>query len=102
LELFRASLQPRGDKGPNGSLLLEAMHYFYVHHGATMSSPKGSGNRPNTKKFICVPYDSVTEARASIGRYLIFYNTRRPHSSLDCKTPDQAYFNQPTPIQAAA
>jgi len=47
-------------------------------------------------------YDSVPEARASIGRYLTFYNTRRPHSSLDRKTPDQAYFNQPTPIQAAA
>jgi putative transposase len=38
-------------------------------------------------------YASVPEARASIGRYLIFYNSRRPHSSLDRKTPDQAYFN---------
>lgn len=47
-------------------------------------------------------YDSVPEARASIGRYLTFYNTRRPHSSRDRKTPDQAYFNQPTPIPAAA
>jgi len=28
-------------------------------------------------------YDSVGEARASIGRYLDFYNGRRPHSSLD-------------------
>jgi putative transposase len=28
-------------------------------------------------------YDTVAEARASIGRYLIFYNGRRPHSSLD-------------------
>ena len=27
-------------------------------------------------------YDSVTEARASLGRYLEFYNRRRPHSSL--------------------
>ncbi|MDQ0390566.1 putative transposase [Labrys monachus] len=47
-------------------------------------------------------YDTVSQARASIGRYLIFYNTRRPHSSLDRKTPDQAYFSQPTPIPAAA
>jgi putative transposase len=38
-------------------------------------------------------YDSVSEARASIGRYIGFYNSRRPHSSLDRKTPDQAYFN---------
>jgi putative transposase len=37
-------------------------------------------------------YDSVSDARASIGRYLNFYNGRRPHSSLDDKTPDQAYF----------
>ena len=33
-------------------------------------------------------YDSVGEARASIGRYLTLYNSRRPHSSLDRKTPD--------------
>ena len=47
-------------------------------------------------------YASVSEARAGIARYLTFYNTRRPHSSLDGKTPDQAYFNQPTPEAAAA
>jgi putative transposase len=46
-------------------------------------------------------YDSVSEARASIGRYLTFYNGQRPHSSLDRKTPDQAYFN-PLPQLAAA
>src|SRR5450432_2541892 len=39
-------------------------------------------------------YDSVSEARTSIGRYLEFYNQRRPHSSLDDATPDQAYFTQ--------
>jgi putative transposase len=37
-------------------------------------------------------YDSVGEARASIGRYLAFYNGKRPHSSLDARTPEQAYF----------
>ena len=40
-------------------------------------------------------YASVSDARSSIGQYLTFYNTRRPHSSLDRKTPDQAYLNQP-------
>lgn len=39
-------------------------------------------------------YDTVSEARASIGRYLTFYNGRRPHSSLDRQTPDQAYFTR--------
>ena len=37
-------------------------------------------------------YDSVAEARGSIGGYLAFYNRKRPHSSLDGRTPDQAYF----------
>jgi putative transposase len=48
-------------------------------------------------------YDSAGEARASIGKYLEFYNGRRPHSSLDGATPDQAYFqNNPQPIRLAA
>jgi putative transposase len=38
-------------------------------------------------------YDSVGEARASIGRYLDFYNRKRPHSSLDARTPERAYFD---------
>ena len=46
-------------------------------------------------------YDSVSEARQSIGCYLDFYNSRRPHSSLDGMTPDQAYFT-PLPLRAAA
>ena len=46
-------------------------------------------------------YDSVGEARASIGRYLDFYNRKRPHSSLDARTPDHAYFNH-LPQAAAA
>lgn len=46
-------------------------------------------------------YDSVDEARQSIGRYIDFYNRRRPHSSLDGMTPDQAYFT-PMPIRMAA
>jgi len=46
-------------------------------------------------------YETVTEARASIGRYVDFYNTQRPHSSLDRKTPDHAYFNWPPQIAAA-
>lgn len=40
-------------------------------------------------------YGSVSEARALIGRYLTFYNGRRPHSSLDRRTPDHVYFNRP-------
>ena len=46
-------------------------------------------------------YDSVSDARASIGGYLGFYNGRRPHSSLDGMTPDRAYF-KPLPLRLAA
>ena len=46
-------------------------------------------------------YDSVAEARASIGRYLSFYNAKRPHSSLDARTPDHAYLNHVPQLAAA-
>ena len=46
-------------------------------------------------------YDSVAEARASLGRYLDFYNRKRPHSSLDARTPDQAYFDHLPQVAAA-
>jgi putative transposase len=46
-------------------------------------------------------YDSVGDARASLGRYLAFYNAIRPHASLDARTPDNAYFN-PLPHSVAA
>ncbi len=47
-------------------------------------------------------YANVPEARASIGKYLDFYNGRRPHQSLGRQTPDQAYFNALQPIPVAA
>jgi putative transposase len=46
-------------------------------------------------------YDSLAEARASIGRYLDFYNRKRPHSSRDARTPDQAYFDHLPQVAAA-
>jgi putative transposase len=49
-------------------------------------------------------YDSVSDARASLGRYLDLYNRRRPHSSLDDMTPDRAYFgfHRMLPVRLAA
>ncbi len=49
-------------------------------------------------------YDSVSAARDGIGRYLDLYNRRRPHSSLDGRTPDAAYFQHESipPIRLAA
>jgi putative transposase len=46
-------------------------------------------------------YDTVSQAREGLQRYFKFYNERRPHSSLDGKTPDSVYFNS-LPIQQAA
>lgn len=46
-------------------------------------------------------YGAVGEARASISRYLSFYNGKRPHSSLATKTPDQTYFDN-LPARLAA
>ncbi len=47
-------------------------------------------------------YRSVPEARMAIGKYLNFYNRKRPHSSLDGQTPDKIYFNPLQPVPVAA
>ena len=49
-------------------------------------------------------YQGVSEARAGIARYFAFYNTRRPHTALDRKTPDHVYFKsiEPLPLALAA
>ena len=47
-------------------------------------------------------YDSVGHAKAGLARYIDFYNTRRPHSSLDKKTPDEFYFATLPAIKRAA
>ena len=54
------------------------------------------------EKIYLHAYSNVPKARAAIGKYLNFYNTKRPHSSLDGQTPDQAYFNALSPIPVAA
>lgn len=39
-------------------------------------------------------YESVREAVNSIEKYFQFYNTERPHQSLDYKTPHEVYFKE--------
>jgi putative transposase len=46
-------------------------------------------------------YETVAEARAKLGGYLEFFNSRRPHSSLDRQTPDMVYFKTQAQVQAA-
>jgi putative transposase len=38
--------------------------------------------------------ETVQQAWTLIDRYLEFYNSARPHSSLKANTPDQVYFNR--------
>ena len=47
-------------------------------------------------------YETVSEAKQHLGRYVTFYNERRPHSSLDGRTPDHVYFTSLPPRAAAA
>jgi putative transposase len=46
-------------------------------------------------------YDTPGNARAGLTKYFAFYNTRRPHRSLDGATPDSVYFHS-LPLAAAA
>jgi putative transposase len=46
-------------------------------------------------------YDTVSKARPAISSNLGFYNSGRPDSSLDRRSPGQAYFNR-RPRAAAA
>ena len=46
-------------------------------------------------------YETASDARQALTRYFSFYNTRRPHSALDGRTPNTVYFNS-LPQQRAA
>lgn len=37
-------------------------------------------------------YESVSHAKASLGQFIAFYNSRRPHQAFAGKTPDMIYF----------
>jgi len=60
------------------------------------------GGPLNTYLVYLHAYDSVSQAKAGIGRYIDFYNTQRPHSSLDKQTPDEFYFATLPAIKQAA
>jgi len=46
-------------------------------------------------------YDSVGEARSMLSQYFEFYNGKRPHSSLDARTPDDVYYDVREHVAAA-
>jgi len=47
-------------------------------------------------------YDSVSEAKESIGNWLVFYNQNRRHANLQRMTPDQVYYKLPSGLPEAA
>ena len=51
-------------------------------------------------KYECVylhAFETGSEARQGIGDWIDRYNSKRPHSSLDDRTPDEAYWQKPRP-----
>jgi putative transposase len=46
-------------------------------------------------------YETVWEVKAALASYFSFYNARRPHQSLDYRTPDEMYFGTELMKQAA-
>jgi putative transposase len=56
-------------------------------------------------KYECVylnAFETGSEARAGIGRWISYYNGVRPHSALAGRTPDEAYAGSPAETKAAA
>ena len=45
-------------------------------------------------------YDSIGAARASLGEYFTFYNSKRRHQSLDRQTPDSVYYQDAAKLAA--
>jgi len=58
------------------------------------------GDRSSTRRCTCGPTTASPRGEAS-GRHLGFHNGRRPHSSLDGRTPDRAYFDGLPQLAAA-
>ena len=46
-------------------------------------------------------YETVREVQVALARYFSFYNARRPHQSLEYRTPDEMYFGTGELKQAA-
>ncbi len=47
-------------------------------------------------------YETVAQAKESIGVWLAFYNQDGRHDSLDRMTPDQVYYDLPSGLPKAA
>ena len=56
-------------------------------------------------KYECVylhAFETGSEAKAGIGKWLAYYNTERPHSTHRILTPNEAYVSKTDPMRLAA
>ncbi len=56
-------------------------------------------------KYECVylnAFETGSEMRAGIGKWLNYYNSERPHSTHGLLTPDEAYASKNQPVRIAA
>ena len=56
-------------------------------------------------KYECVylnAFETGSEMRAGIGKWLTYYNSERPHSTHGILTPDEAYVSKTEPMRLAA
>ena len=56
-------------------------------------------------KYECVyinAFETGSQARAGIGKWLAYYNTERPHSTQGILTPNEAYERKTEPMRLAA
>ena len=56
-------------------------------------------------KYECVylnAFETGSEMRAGIGKWMTYYNSERPHSTHGLLTPDEAYASKHQPMRIAA
>ena len=56
-------------------------------------------------KYECVylnAFETGSDARAGIGKWMTYYNSERPHSTHGLLTPDEAYASKNQPMKIAA
>lgn len=56
---------------------------------AALSELSGLGVLLPNPHLLIAPYESVSQARDSLRKYIDIYNVKRPHSSLARRTPDE-------------
>ncbi len=74
----------------------EAVHALTFDPGRSMGADQERFSRTIKYEEVYLhAYTNVREARVGIARCIQFFNAGRPHSSVDGRTPYEAYFNCP-------